>query len=201
MSTPRNVITALSDAEPEHKLEVYRNLGLRLIYSPATQTVRAELNLAAHRWDSVCVRGATQIDTQPIRRWDSVRVRRGIQALGIRVGAHYKRACLNNSRSTSVKPQQGPREIGIGKSSPFVGRLIEQSTFAEMPAASISRKPAKTWFIEDDVPEIVQDDAADTRLAGVRRISWSTPKHRTRPRPQRTPSAPLRPPSDHRTPS
>lgn len=50
---------ALRDAEPEHKLEVYRSLGLHLAYDPDTQTVRASLDLAAHRWDSVRVRGGT----------------------------------------------------------------------------------------------------------------------------------------------
>jgi hypothetical protein len=58
-----DMITALREAEPEHKLEVYRNLGLRLTYHPETQTVHAEINLAAHRWDSVRVRGATRTNT------------------------------------------------------------------------------------------------------------------------------------------
>ena len=35
------MITVLRDAEPEHKLDVYRNLGLRLTYNPDTRTVRA----------------------------------------------------------------------------------------------------------------------------------------------------------------
>jgi hypothetical protein len=59
-----DMITALRDAEPEHKLEVYRNLGLRLTYNPATQTVRAEIDLATHRRDSVRVRGRTRTETQ-----------------------------------------------------------------------------------------------------------------------------------------
>ncbi|TBL44928.1 recombinase family protein [Verrucosispora sp. SN26_14.1] len=54
-----DLVTALRDADPEHKLEVYRNLGLHLTYNPETQTVRASVDLAAHRWDSVCVRGGT----------------------------------------------------------------------------------------------------------------------------------------------
>jgi hypothetical protein len=29
-----DIVTALRDAEPEHKLDVYRNLGLRLTYDP-----------------------------------------------------------------------------------------------------------------------------------------------------------------------
>jgi hypothetical protein len=51
------MITALRDADPEDKLDVYRNLGLQLTYDPQTQTVRAEIDLATHRWDSACVRG------------------------------------------------------------------------------------------------------------------------------------------------
>ncbi|RZU76866.1 hypothetical protein EV384_5568 [Micromonospora kangleipakensis] len=57
------IVTALRDAEPEHKLEVYRALGLRLTYDPETQTVRANVDLATHRWDSVCVRGGTRTET------------------------------------------------------------------------------------------------------------------------------------------
>ncbi|MEU7997588.1 zinc ribbon domain-containing protein [Micromonospora sp. NPDC049060] len=54
-----DLVDALRDAEPEHKLEVYRSLGLHLSYDPETQTVRASVDLAAHRWDSVRVRGGT----------------------------------------------------------------------------------------------------------------------------------------------
>ncbi|GIE37097.1 hypothetical protein Ait01nite_101420 [Actinoplanes italicus] len=36
---------------------MYRNLGLRLTYLPETKTVRADLDLATHRWESGCVRG------------------------------------------------------------------------------------------------------------------------------------------------
>nr|AGS49534.1 recombinase [uncultured bacterium esnapd8] len=53
-----DLVHALRDAEPEHKLEVYRSLGLHLSHDPETQTVRASVDLAAHRWDSVRVRGA-----------------------------------------------------------------------------------------------------------------------------------------------
>ncbi|WP_255420225.1 hypothetical protein [Micromonospora sicca] len=42
-------MSALRDAEPEHKLEVYRSLGLNLTYDPETQTVRASEDLATHR--------------------------------------------------------------------------------------------------------------------------------------------------------
>ncbi|MFI6159038.1 hypothetical protein ACIA59_03720 [Micromonospora haikouensis] len=54
-----DLVRALRDAEPERKLEVYRSLGLHLAYDPETQTVRASVDLAAHRWDSVRVRGGT----------------------------------------------------------------------------------------------------------------------------------------------
>jgi site-specific DNA recombinase len=60
-----DLIDALRQAEPEHKLEVYRNLGLRLTYDPEAKTVRAQIDLGPHRWDSVSVRGATPTDTQP----------------------------------------------------------------------------------------------------------------------------------------
>jgi hypothetical protein len=59
-----DMVAALRQAEPEHKLEVYRSLGLRLTYLPDTHTVRVEVDLAAHRWDSVCVRGSTRPDAQ-----------------------------------------------------------------------------------------------------------------------------------------
>ena len=54
-----DLVAALLNAQPEHKLEVYRSLGLHLSYDPETQTVRASVDLAAHRWDSVGVRGGT----------------------------------------------------------------------------------------------------------------------------------------------
>jgi hypothetical protein len=54
-----DLITALADAEPDHKLEVYRSLGLRLTYHPETQTVHAMIDLGGHRWDLVRVRGGT----------------------------------------------------------------------------------------------------------------------------------------------
>jgi hypothetical protein len=62
--SPRTIVTALRDAEPEHKLDVYRNLGLRLTYYPKTRTVRADIDLAAHSWEMVCVRGSTQTNAQ-----------------------------------------------------------------------------------------------------------------------------------------
>ncbi|WP_406071124.1 hypothetical protein [Micromonospora sp. NBC_01638] len=42
------------------KLNTY---GLRLTYQPETQTVRAEMDLNAHRGVMVCVRGATRTET------------------------------------------------------------------------------------------------------------------------------------------
>ncbi|MGC5664640.1 hypothetical protein ACN261_30090 [Micromonospora sp. WMMD723] len=54
-----DLVHALRNAEPERKLEVYRSLGLHLAYNPETQTVRASVDLAAHRWDLVRVRGGT----------------------------------------------------------------------------------------------------------------------------------------------
>jgi site-specific DNA recombinase len=54
-----DMIVVLGEADPEHKQQVYRDLGLRLTYLPERQTVRADVDLAAHRWDSVRVRGGT----------------------------------------------------------------------------------------------------------------------------------------------
>ncbi|MFI7219950.1 hypothetical protein [Micromonospora maritima] len=54
-----------ADADPADKAEVYRQLGLRLNYQPETQTVRAEVDLSAHRGAMVCVRGAARTITPP----------------------------------------------------------------------------------------------------------------------------------------
>jgi site-specific DNA recombinase len=52
-----DIAQALQQANPEHKLDLYRSLRLRLTYSPETQTVRAIIDLGEHRWDLVRVRG------------------------------------------------------------------------------------------------------------------------------------------------
>ncbi|MEH0985338.1 hypothetical protein [Micromonospora sp. CPCC 205556] len=54
-----DITTVLRDADLADKAEVYRQLGLRLTYQPETQTVRAAVNLSAHRGVMVCVRGGT----------------------------------------------------------------------------------------------------------------------------------------------
>lgn len=54
-----DLTTALRGADPADKLAVYRSLGLHLTYDPQTRTVRAEIDLVAHHWDSVGVRGGT----------------------------------------------------------------------------------------------------------------------------------------------
>lgn len=41
-----DIVTVLNHADPADKAEVYRQLGLRLIYHPDTKTVRAEANPA-----------------------------------------------------------------------------------------------------------------------------------------------------------
>jgi hypothetical protein len=71
-----DMAVVLGEADPEHKLQVYRNLGLRLTYLPERQTVRADVNLAAHRWDSGRVRGSTQTNTPlpPILEIDVIQV-------------------------------------------------------------------------------------------------------------------------------
>ncbi|MFI7662754.1 hypothetical protein ACIBTW_28140 [Micromonospora parva] len=52
-----SITTVLRDADSADKAEVYRQLGLRLAYRPETQTVRAAIDLSAHRGAMVCVRG------------------------------------------------------------------------------------------------------------------------------------------------
>ncbi|MFC3500050.1 recombinase family protein [Micromonospora krabiensis] len=54
-----DIAAALEEAEPEHKLDLYRSLRLRLTYSAETQTVHAAIDLGEHRWDLVRVRGGT----------------------------------------------------------------------------------------------------------------------------------------------
>ncbi|MET8121102.1 hypothetical protein [Micromonospora sp. NPDC005291] len=55
-----DIATVLRDADPADKAEVYRQLGLRLTYQTETQTVRAAVDLSAHRGVMVRVRGATR---------------------------------------------------------------------------------------------------------------------------------------------
>ncbi len=57
-----NIVTALRDADPADKAEVYRQLGLRLTYHPEARTVHAETDLSAHRGPMGRVRGSTRTD-------------------------------------------------------------------------------------------------------------------------------------------
>ncbi|MET7806619.1 hypothetical protein [Micromonospora chersina] len=61
-----DIAAALRDADPADKAEVYRQLGLRFTYQPETQTVRASVDLSAHRGVMVCVRGATRTIAPPL---------------------------------------------------------------------------------------------------------------------------------------
>jgi DNA invertase Pin-like site-specific DNA recombinase len=54
-----DIADALQEANPEQKLDLYRSLRLKLIYSAETQTVHASIDLGEHRWDLVRVRGGT----------------------------------------------------------------------------------------------------------------------------------------------
>jgi site-specific DNA recombinase len=54
-----DLVAALGEAEPDHKQDVYRGLGLRLTYQPDKQAVLATIDLGQHRWDLVCVEGGT----------------------------------------------------------------------------------------------------------------------------------------------
>ena len=51
------IATALDEAPPEHKLDLYHSLRLKLIYSAETRTVHATIDLGEHRGDLVRVRG------------------------------------------------------------------------------------------------------------------------------------------------
>ncbi|MGW3893214.1 recombinase family protein [Micromonospora chokoriensis] len=55
-----DIVAVLRDADPDDKAEVYRQLGLRLTYQTETQTVRAAVDLSAHRGVMGRVRGATR---------------------------------------------------------------------------------------------------------------------------------------------
>ncbi len=52
-----DITTVLRDADPADKAKVYRQLGLRLVYHPETQTARAEVRLNADRGCMDRVRG------------------------------------------------------------------------------------------------------------------------------------------------
>ncbi|WP_147457474.1 hypothetical protein [Micromonospora sp. CV4] len=54
-----DITTVLRDADPADEAEAYQQLGLRLTYQTETQTVRAVVDLSAHRGVMVCVRGGT----------------------------------------------------------------------------------------------------------------------------------------------
>lgn len=57
---------ALLRADPADKLEVYRQLGLRLIYLPAERTMRADINIDAQSWGyGLCPRGTRPLRTRP----------------------------------------------------------------------------------------------------------------------------------------
>ena len=55
-----DITTALADADPTDRAEVYRQLGLRLTYHPEQQKVRVQAQPVADSYgDKVCVRGGT----------------------------------------------------------------------------------------------------------------------------------------------
>ncbi|WP_147457886.1 hypothetical protein [Micromonospora sp. BL1] len=53
------ITTVHRNADPADKAEVYRRLGIPTELPAGTQTVRAEVDLSAHRGVIVCVRGGT----------------------------------------------------------------------------------------------------------------------------------------------
>ncbi|MFE9191060.1 hypothetical protein ACFYL6_15735 [Micromonospora sp. NPDC007208] len=61
-----DITAVLRDADPADKAEVYRQPGLRLNYQPETQTVRAAIDLSAHRGQIFVSEGG--FDPLPHRR-------------------------------------------------------------------------------------------------------------------------------------
>jgi site-specific DNA recombinase len=60
VSTLADVLAVLRDADPADKAEIYTQLGLRLTYHPADQTVRTEVHISpAQHWQFESVRGGT----------------------------------------------------------------------------------------------------------------------------------------------
>jgi len=59
-----HIRAVLTDAEPEDKAEVYRQLGLHLTYQPAQRLVRAETRLDPNSWGyGSCPRRDTNMKT------------------------------------------------------------------------------------------------------------------------------------------
>jgi site-specific DNA recombinase len=60
VSTFRDVLAVLRDADPTDKTEIYTQLGLRLTYQPGERLVRTEVHIApAQHWQFESVRGGT----------------------------------------------------------------------------------------------------------------------------------------------
>ncbi len=60
-----DIITALADADPTDRAEVYQQLGLRLTYHPDQQKVRVQAQPDADPYgELVCVRRSTQTNAQ-----------------------------------------------------------------------------------------------------------------------------------------
>jgi site-specific DNA recombinase len=52
-----NVLDVLRDIEPADKATIYRDVGLRLTYQPAENTVIAEAKPSAIMYEGLCPRG------------------------------------------------------------------------------------------------------------------------------------------------
>ena len=55
-----DLVDVLRAADPDHKHEVYRSLGLQLTYQPDTRTVQARIDLGPHRWVFARVGGGSR---------------------------------------------------------------------------------------------------------------------------------------------
>ena len=68
-----DIITALADADPTDRAEVYRQLGLRPTYRPEQQKVRVQAQPVADSYgDLVRVRRSTRTNAQPISRLSTI---------------------------------------------------------------------------------------------------------------------------------
>jgi hypothetical protein len=104
------------------KAEVHRQLGLRLDYSPETETVRAEINLSAHCGVLVCDRGglepphvapmpqgtyARHNGTAPLPVWSSNRARHRLS----RTDNRQLNAALHRIAMTQARCHQPAKDL------------------------------------------------------------------------------------------
>ncbi|MFV2116758.1 hypothetical protein ACFHW0_31150, partial [Micromonospora sp. LOL_025] len=102
MTALGDIATVLRDPDPADKSEVYRQLGLRLTYQPETQTVRATVDLSAHRGVMVRVRGATRTIASPPTIGKTLKARASPAALVTSSGSAEEVTKLKNRVKTRL---------------------------------------------------------------------------------------------------